>query len=151
MHADTGTFERVRYRAVGRQKAAVLSLQGHLLSPALMNTMGHQKKHEFEFFGPYGPAAIMLLLPATCYGLVYACTRSSCLSLLPELKLPSPQISVDSLFSVEATLVFLAWMGVITLLHLLLPGQRAQGVVLPNGKRLTYKLNGEGDARAYYI
>lgn len=104
--------------------------------------MGKHQKHDFEFFGPYGPGAIMVFLPLVCYGLVYGCTRTSCLSVFPDLKLPTPQVSLNNLFSLEATLVFLGWMGAITLLHLLLPGQRVQGVVLPNGGKLTYKLNG---------
>jgi hypothetical protein len=35
-----------------------------------------------------------------------------------------------------------AWFVLVLLLHVLLPGEEAQGVLLPTGRRLTYKLNG---------
>ena len=34
------------------------------------------------------------------------------------------------------------WFALVLLRHLLLPGNRALGVLLPDGSRLTYKLNG---------
>lgn len=46
------------------------------------------------------------------------------------------------LFSWEACAVFLGWIAYTTLLHLLLPGIRKEGVVLADKTRLSYKLNG---------
>lgn len=40
-------------------------------------------------------------------------------------------------------LVFLGWFGGLATLHLILPGKKVQGTPLPDGTRLTYKLNGE--------
>lgn len=57
----------------------------------------HQEQHEqmqqeqhtsYEFFGPHGPAALTLLLPATVYGLHAACNSQGCLQLLPNLSFP---------------------------------------------------------------
>jgi len=39
-------------------------------------------------------------------------------------------------------MVFVGWFGGLAALHLILPGKMVQGVPLPNGSRLTYKLNG---------
>jgi len=46
------------------------------------------------------------------------------------------------LFSWEACGVFLGWIAYCTMLHLVLPGMRREGVVLADKTRLTYKLNG---------
>eukprot|EP00887_Chlorella_sp_A99_P002849 scaffold6.g2849.t1 len=108
---------------------------------------GHAAPH-FEFFGPYvGPLGILLGLPAVCYGLVFACNAAGCLSLSAAVG-PGGVVAAlpgfppgQRLFSWEAAGVFLAWFGAQAALHLLLPGRRAQGVVLHNGQRLSYKLN----------
>lgn len=98
--------------------------------------------HDFEFLGPYlGPLGIMLGLPAVCYALVYACNASGCMHLAPQFSIPGWPPG-QRLFTWEALGVYVAWFAFQALLHLLLPGQRRQGVVLPNGSRLTYKLNG---------
>lgn len=107
--------------------------------------------HEFEFFGPYlGPLCIMLGLPAVCYALVYACNGSGCMHLAPRFSIPGFP-PAQRLFSWEALAVYCAWFAAQVALHLALPGKRRQGVVLPDGRRLTYKLNGaaavgEGEA-----
>ncbi|GLC33514.1 hypothetical protein PLESTB_000083300 [Pleodorina starrii] len=103
-------------------------------------TKAAQKKHHFEFFGPHGPALLVFVLPAVCYALILGCNKDSCLQLWPELKLPSLQSNIQW-YSKEAIVAYLAWFLGLALLHVLLPGQRAEGVVLPDGKRLTYKLN----------
>lgn len=98
-------------------------------------------KHEYEFFGPHGPAVLTLVLPAVIYGLVYTCNSSGCLELWPQLRIPGFP-SGAQLFSWEALQVYCGWFFGLVALHLILPGKKAEGVVLPNGKRLTYKLNG---------
>ena len=37
---------------------------------------------------------------------------------------------------------YLAWIALCVALHVILPGERKEGVVLRDGTRLTYKLNG---------
>ena len=68
---------------------------------------GHAKTTHYEFMGPPGALAIILGLPAVCYGLV-----------------------------------FLGWMAFCVAAHVALPGVVKQGTPLPDGSRLTYKLNG---------
>ena len=98
--------------------------------------------HEFEFFGPYlGPLGIMLGLPAVCYALVYACNASGCMHLAPSFTIPGFPAG-QRLFTWEALAVYCAWFAAQAALHLLLPGQLRQGVALPDGSRLPYKLNG---------
>jgi hypothetical protein len=100
---------------------------------------------EYEFFGPYGPVGVMVGLPVTCYALVALCNAHSCVSVsalrdgswtTADLALPQPFATALGLAAV------LAWCAVLVVLHLLLPGRLKQGVVLPDGTRLTYKLNG---------
>lgn len=101
-------------------------------------------EHEYEFFGPHGPALLVLTLPSVVYSLYFYCNSEGCLQLYPEFKVPGFPKDAQ-LFTTEAMLVFLGWFFGLVALHLVLPGKRAQGVVLPNGKRLTYKFNGEHD------
>ena len=106
---------------------------------------------EFEFFGPYfGPLGIMLGLPAVCYFLVYACNASGCMHLAPRFSIPGFPPG-QRLFTWQAVGVYLAWFGLQFALHLVLPGKRRQGVVLPDGGRLTYKLNGAAAAAAAVV
>ncbi len=101
-----------------------------------------QHQHQYEFFGPHGPLALIFVLPVVVYGLYLGCNVSGCLKVWPALSIPGLPAGTP-VFSWEATGVFLAWFFGLVALHLALPGQKAQGVVLPDGSRLTYKLNGE--------
>ena len=99
-------------------------------------------KHEYEFLGPVvGPAGIMVALPLVCYGLVYICNADGCLGVngLRTRGFPSQ----TQLISAEACLAVAGWMAFQIALHLALPGNFVEGVLLPNGKRLKYKLTGQ--------
>lgn len=97
---------------------------------------------EFEFFGPYlGPLGIVFGLPAVIYALVYACNASGCMHLAPAFSIPGFPRG-QRLFSWQALAVYVGWFVLQVALHLLLPGKRRQGVVLADGSRLPYKLNG---------
>ncbi|KAJ9511145.1 hypothetical protein QJQ45_013223 [Haematococcus lacustris] len=100
----------------------------------------HTDCHAYEFFGPHVPAALIVVLPLVLYGLVYACNSQGCLQLYPSLSIPGFPPD-QKLWSTEAFAVYLGWVLGLALLHRLLPGRSVQGVVLPNGTRLTYKLN----------
>jgi delta14-sterol reductase len=106
-----------------------------------MGAPGKPAAHQYEFFGPYGPAVLLFVLPATLYGLIYGCNAKGCLQLSPSLQIPGFAPGSE-LWSSSALAVYSGWFALVLLLHLALPGTRADGVVLPNGKRLTYKLNG---------
>ncbi len=96
----------------------------------------------YEFFGPHGPALLVFVLPLTLYGLIAGCNATGCLALWPSIKVPGFPSGM-TFWSWEALYVYVGWFAVVLGLHLVLPGTRAEGVILPNGKRLTYKLNGE--------
>lgn len=58
-------------------------------SPAAGGGKTSKARHQqYEFFGPHGPALLVLLLPATLYGLMYACNEHGCLKLWPRLEAP---------------------------------------------------------------
>ena len=97
---------------------------------------------EYEFLGPVlGPTAVMVGLPAVCYGLVYACNAEGCFN-FRSLSLPGLP-SQTQLISTEAFAAILGWLAFQIVLHLLMPGKYMQGTLLANGKRLTYKVNGK--------
>lgn len=98
-------------------------------------------KQEYEFMGPLvGPVAIIVLLPLVCYGLVYICNAEGCLG-VSGMTIPGFP-SQTQLISKEACLVVACWMTFQMALHVTMPGEIAEGVQLPNGKRLKYKLTG---------
>lgn len=100
------------------------------------------QQHEYEFFGPYVPGLLTVVLPLVVLGLSYACNAQGCVQLLPWVSLPGFP-SNQLIYTHEAMLAVTGWFALVLLLHLLLPGQLACGVQLPNRQRLTYKLNGE--------
>jgi Delta14-sterol reductase len=101
-----------------------------------------RQKPEYEFLGPYlGPIGIILGLPFVCYMLVFACNAQGCLRLTPHFNLPG-FLPTQKFFTWEATAVAFGWFFFQVALHIILPGQKAQGTLLSNGKRLDYKLNG---------
>ena len=98
------------------------------------------KHHEYEFFGPVvGPLGIMLGLPAVCYGLFFLCNGDTCLT---DGSFTFKDVVGTPIFTWDAFLVFLCWLLFQILLHLLVPGKNVDGVKLPNGTHLTYKLTG---------
>lgn len=114
-----------------------------------------QQQFEYEFFGPCGPVVLVFALPCVVLGLVYACNSEGCVQLSQLFQLPLSQWDLSllpgfpsdqPLYSHEAMAAVVAWFVLVLLLHVLLPGEEAQGVLLPTGRRLTYKLNGESES-----
>lgn len=101
------------------------------------------RKIEYEFMGPWvGPSAIVLGLPAVCYGLYYTCNQQGCLTMWPEPRVPGFPPGTR-LISLAGFGVFLLWLAAQVLIHLLVPGQHRPGVQLADGSRLSYKLTGD--------
>lgn len=121
-------------RSVGRHRRG-------LTATTCDNKIGMSSKgHKYEFFGPViGPLGIMLGLPAVCYSLVFLCHGETCLT---DSKFVMKSIDISVLFTWNALLTFLCWMLFQICLHLLVPGGMAEGVILPDGSRLKYKLTG---------
>ena len=98
------------------------------------------KHHEYEFFGPLlGPIGIMFGLPAVCYALVFLCQGETCLT---DGSFSLKTVHSSPIFTWDALVVLLCWIFFQIMLHLLLPGEIVNGIVLPDGKRLSYKLTG---------
>mmetsp|Transcript_3209 Transcript_3209/g.4844 ORF Transcript_3209/g.4844 Transcript_3209/m.4844 type:complete len:419 (-) Transcript_3209:164-1420(-) len=94
---------------------------------------------EYEFGGPVGVVFMMLFLPATILGLFTFCDdkTAGCPNYVA-----LPDFGKHSYFSVEANLVLIGWMVFLMFLWAVIPGAWADGVKLPTGGRLKYKLNG---------
>jgi len=107
-------------------------------------------QEHWEFGGPtLGPLVVMLSLPVVCYLLYFSCNATKgCLALtrsdrffLFSLTYPEMGITSATLFTWDAMWIVLAYLAWILGLHVLLPGKHCQGATLPDGTRLTYKLN----------
>jgi hypothetical protein len=100
------------------------------------------EKHEFEFMGPWlGPCAVVMGLPAVCYGLYYSCNQQGCMQLWPEFSVPGFPPGIR-LATAGGFGVFILWLALQALFHLLVPGKYGQGNLLADGKRLNYKFTG---------
>lgn len=100
----------------------------------------------YEFGGPIGALGITVLLPLVCYFLVYACNEDGCAEVsrlaregaraLPGFPRGMP------IAGVSGGIAALGWMTFTVIAHVLIPGIEKEGVVLADGTRLKYKLNG---------
>lgn len=113
---------------------------------ALMLQLRQPTTHEFEFNGPPGALALVVLLPIVVLALNYSCGAHGLLAVSlqpPALRLPMWEgfASVE-LFTWRATALVLCWFAFQVVLHLVLPGEEARGVKLRDGTSLAYRLNG---------
>ena len=124
-----------------RRQSGIVPRPSAKMREAAASGAGAKAPH-YEFMGPPGAFAIVIGLPAVCYGLVLFCNADACVALdaLPSA-VPSAPASMPY-FTWEACGVFLGWMAYCVALHVILPGVTKRGVELPDKTRLTYKLNG---------
>jgi len=100
-----------------------------------------QGKESFEFLGPwFGPLGIVFGLPVVCYALALLCSDKGCFTLSP-MSIPPLDVKMNDVVHLSGISVFLGWIIFVAGLHFLLPGKLVEGVKLPNGGRLTYKMN----------
>ena len=102
----------------------------------------------YEFGGPLGAIGIIFGLPLVTYALFFLCGADYCLApsnaaeALDRLVGPLSPPALADLVSARAFAVVFGWFLFQVLLERFLPGPEAQGVVLKNGSRLTYRING---------
>lgn len=97
---------------------------------------------EYEFVGPYvGPIGILFGLPLLVWAFSFFANGSlSSWTSIPQSI--SWQEVISKSFSKEGMFVYLAWFLFQLVLHVTIPGPEIPGVVLRNGKRLGYVING---------
>uniref|UniRef100_A0A8D2JGK8 Delta(14)-sterol reductase TM7SF2 n=1 Tax=Sciurus vulgaris TaxID=55149 RepID=A0A8D2JGK8_SCIVU len=91
-----------------------------------------------EFGGPLGAAALMLLLPATMFHLLLVVRSGPARLLGPPPYLPGLEV----LWSPQALLLLLTWLGLQAALYLLPARKVAEGQELKDKSRLRYPING---------
>lgn len=99
---------------------------------------------EYEFGGPIGTFTLLFVMPAVVYFLYFSCNATGCASVVP-LWFPDSiknLPTVDMLFSMKGTLIFLGWFAFQAVMYIALPGRWIDGVLLEDGTRLSYKMNG---------
>ena len=101
--------------------------------------------HEgYEFGGPIGAVATMVMLPVVVYALYFLCDADYCLDTANWADAPArlSAATFAAAWSWDALWAVLAWLGFQLALAALLPGETVEGVVLRDGSRLKYTLNG---------
>ena len=101
----------------------------------------------YEFGGPIGALGIMVGLPLVTLMLYVGCGRDFCVTDLDSAaelpgRLAGALVGDVVLWSWDAAAVVCGWTVLHFALYVLLPGREASGVVLSDGSRLTYRLNG---------
>jgi len=103
-----------------------------------------EKEDHFEFGGPAGAVATMISLPFVVLFLYYGASKEykfSFTNLGGFVEIVRKKHLKD-LFSSEAWTVCVRWFLFQVLLERLLFAEKAKGVELPTGERLTYRING---------
>lgn len=96
----------------------------------------------FEFFGPYGVIACLLGLPTTVILLFQLCTQEFCPPAFTSVPAFLNYLQRSKYFDLEAFSLYVAWVCFHVVLAIIAPGPTVSGSVLPDGKKLSYKING---------
>jgi hypothetical protein len=97
---------------------------------------------EFEFGGPLGATTVMISLPLVIVGLYVGCGRNGCASGPASAAEVFKNMQLPQLWDWTAAAVVFGWAALHFALYVLLPGPRVEGVVLRDGSRLKYPING---------
>ncbi|KAJ8695605.1 erg24, C-14 sterol reductase [Pleurotus ostreatus] len=105
---------------------------------------------EYQFFGPPGALLVTISSPLIAYALYFGCSEESggCPPGNFAAWIPSVTSSTTrldwwmSLWDSEATVIYLAWYLFCVVAWAILPGNDFQGVLMRNGQKKTYKVNG---------
>ncbi|NXW08587.1 LBR protein, partial [Fregetta grallaria] len=96
------------------------------------------KTKELEFGGRIGTFTLIFFLPATVFYLLLMCKQED-----PSLmNFPPPLPALESLWEARVFGVFLLWFFLQVLFYLLPVGKVVEGLPLPNGRKLQYRING---------
>eukprot|EP00301_Raphidiophrys_heterophryoidea_P023405 c7311_g1_i1.p1 GENE.c7311_g1_i1~~c7311_g1_i1.p1 ORF type:complete len:441 (-),score=90.12 c7311_g1_i1:69-1391(-) len=101
-----------------------------------------QTHPHYEFGGPIGAVGVIVGLPVAVVALSSLCTRDYCVTPSNISSVFQHLPSVGDLFSLSAFGVIVGWMVFQILLERFLPFSEADGVLLPNGQRLKYRISG---------
>lgn len=122
-------------------------------SPVVAPYQASVPSHHYEFGGPIGALFVTLSVPFFTYWLSLACTPSSGCPPWPLNAFASFHRDGfaaiiggkdwwNGLWSGEAALVYLGWYAFCLVCWAVLPGKMVEGVVLRNGERIKYPMNG---------
>lgn len=131
-------------------------LQTHHSSPLPRSMMAtkadalNPRTTEYQFFGPPGALLVTISSPLIAYALYFGCSEESggCPPGNLAAWIPSVTSSITrldwwmSLWDAEATVIYLAWYLFCVVAWAILPGNDFQGVLMRNGQKKTYKVNG---------
>ena len=115
-------------------------------SPSPARPSSAPEQFVYEFGGPVGAVATMVALPCVILGLYLACDPSGCVPLdgLVAFVAGAPA-ALDAhapLLTAPALQATAGWLAFQAALERLLPAETAEGVLLADGTRLRYRLNG---------
>lgn len=96
-----------------------------------------------DFGGVPGALLISIGLPLLCNVLYFTCNEKGCPASWTSLEPIYTQLKEKPLISLDAFLVYIAWVAALIFLDRVVPGVEAYGVTLRDGTKLKYKFNGK--------
>lgn len=106
------------------------------------------KTEHFEFLGRFGATAITVGVPLATYLLYFGCSEETG-GCPPSLALDRLTLALEDipgilagLWDTRSTIQYLAWYAFCVAAWRILPGDEVEGVLLRNGERKKYTLNG---------
>lgn len=114
------------------------------------------RSHHYEFGGPLGAVFVIVAVTFFSYALAFNCSERGCppfppfssngasdvVEWLKEIKVLGEVDFWKSLWDLDAFVVYNAWYAWTVVCWVVLPGKWVDGVVLRNGEKIQYKING---------
>jgi Delta14-sterol reductase len=142
--SDEGIAEKTPLKTPRGRKPG--SVQDKEAEPKSIEDAGNSHQH-FEFGGPIGAAGIVFGLPVVVFGLYFVCNDRLCLNNHP-LQFDISQLTavfktfLDNFITSEALMICGGWMILQVLFERILPGEKVDGVPLPDKTTLSYIMSG---------
>lgn len=138
-----------------KEKSKVKESNGHAKSATLHGTAVQSaydpapRTTTYEFLGPPGALGISILVPLFTYFFAFGCGERGCTPtpVLPYFQNGFQQMQTwqfyADLWDTKATIAYLGWYGWCLICWAVLPGPWIEGIILRNGQKLSYKINGK--------
>eukprot|EP01134_Creolimax_fragrantissima_P000311 CFRG0311T1 len=99
-------------------------------------------RENYVFLGPIGTSFLTSFLPMVVIGLYALCNGDKCVNLHNIFSENIAPLSLCDFYSPRAIQIFFSWIALQIVLYMVLPGKIVKGIILRDGSRLAYRMNG---------